>query len=356
VASTRRSQRRALPGPAADQAAELFALAGPSGTPRFLQVAEAVQAALKAGRLKKGDRLPSINEACRRSGLARGTVVKAYARLQELRLIAPVHGMGYFVRAEAIDLRLRTLVVFDTLNGYKERLYAGLVDGVAGRADLDVWFHHFNPVLFRRLLLESAGRYDRYVVMPFRCPEAREGLAAIPPDQLLLLDVLGGAGTRQRSWIVQNFDEELVRALATGLERLRRYRKLFLVFPPEKQHQPEIPGAFLRFGRRHGFETAVLGRLNEGDVEAGAAYLVIEDDDLVNLVSWCQRRGHRLGRDVGIVSYNDTPLKRVVAGGISVVSTDFYAQGVRAAEHILAPGPRPVHEVRPTELTLRSSL
>jgi DNA-binding LacI/PurR family transcriptional regulator len=59
---------------------------------------------------------------------------------------------------------------------------------------------------------------------------------------------------------------------------------------------------------------------------------------------------------VGIVSYNDTPLKRVVAGGISVVSTDFYAQGVRAAEHILAPGPRPVHEVRPTELTLRSSL
>jgi DNA-binding transcriptional regulator YhcF (GntR family) len=336
--------------------AELFALAGSSRTPRFVQVVEAVVAALKAGRLKKGDRLPSINEACRHSGLARGTVVKAYARLEELRLIDPVHGMGYFVRAEAIDLRLRTLVVFDTLNGYKERLYAGLVDGVAGRAELDVWFHHFKPALFRRILLESAGRYDRYVVMPFRCPEAREGLAAIAPERLLLLDVLGGAATRRRSWIVQNFDVELIRALATGLERLRRYRKFHLVFPPEKRHQPEIPGAFMEFGRRHGVDTSLLARLNEGDVETGAAYLVIEDDDLVNLVSWCQGTGQRLGRDVGIVSYNDTPLKRVVAGGITVVSTDFYAQGIRAAEHLLAPGPLPMHETRPTELTLRSSL
>lgn len=43
-----------------------------------------------------------------------------------------------------------------------------------------------------------------------------------------------------------------------------------------------------------------------------------------------------------------------MAGGISVVSIDFYGLGVRAGQHLL--DPRPVHEVVPTRLLLRSSL
>ncbi len=334
--------------------ARLFDIRPRARTPVYLQMVEAVVAALKSGRLRKGDQLPSINEACELSSLSRGTVVKAYARLEELRLISPVHGRGYFVRAEAVDFKLRTLVIFDNLNAYKEKLFLGLREGVAGRADLDVWFHHFNPQLFRRLLVEGAGKYDRYVVMPFPAPEAKEGLAAVDNEKLLILDVLGGAGDRSRSFIVQNFDEEMIRALESGLDRFRRYRRFVFVFPPELHHQPEMPGAALEFGKRHGLEAAVLPRLREEDVEAGSAYLVIEDDDLVNLVRWCNRTGHRLGRDVGVVSYNETPLKEVVAGGITVISTDFYAQGRRAAEHVLDPGL--VHEVRPTRLILRSSL
>ena len=43
-------------------------------------------------------------------------------------------------------------MLFDTLNAFKEKLYAGLLDTVAGRAELDVWFHHYNAALFRRLV------------------------------------------------------------------------------------------------------------------------------------------------------------------------------------------------------------
>lgn len=334
--------------------AELFAIRPAARTPVYLQMVEAVVAALKDGRLSKGDQLPSINEACALSRLSRGTVVKAYARLEELRLLAPVHGRGYFVRAEKADLRLRTLVVFDTLNAYKEKLFAGLTEGVARRALLDVWFHHFNAGFLKRLLLESAGKYDRYVVMPFPSPEVREGLAALPPGDLLVLDILREVPGKDCSWIVQSFDAELVRALESGLERLRRYRRFVLVFPPDRNDPPEIPGAFTRFGKVHGLETAVVPQLLEGEVEAGTAYLVLWDDHLVNLVRWCGHTGHRLGTDVGLVSYNDTPLKEVVAGGVTVVSTDFYALGRRAAEHLL--DPRPVHEVRPTALIVRGSL
>jgi DNA-binding transcriptional regulator YhcF (GntR family) len=319
----------------------------------YQQVVARVVAALKAARLRKGDRLPSINEACARSGLSRDTVVKAYAELERQRLLSPVHGKGFFVRSDGGDLRIRTFVLFDTLNAYKERLYAGLSDKLAGRAQLDVCFHHFNGGLFQRLLHDARGRYDRYVVMPFPDPDLADAIAALEPEKLLLLDIQAHAG-EGRAWIGQSFDAALVGALEAGLERLHRYRRLVLVFPPGKHNPEEIQDAVRRFGARHRLPVEVVPSLPEEEVRPGTAYLVLEDDDLVSLIKYCRDTGHRLGADVGVISYNDTPLKEVVAGGITVVTTDFYALGVRAGEHVLAPAQ--VRETRPTRLVLRSSL
>ena len=41
-----------------------------------------------------------------------------------------------------------------------------------------------------------------------------------------------------------------------------------------------------------------------------------------------------LGKDIGILSYDETPLKEILAGGISVISTDFRKMGETAAEMI----------------------
>jgi len=44
-----------------------------------------------------------------------------------------------------------------------------------------------------------------------------------------------------------------------------------------------------------------------------------------------------LGEDIGIISYNDTPLKELL--GITVISTDFQKMGSAAAEMILTKMP-----------------
>jgi DNA-binding transcriptional regulator YhcF (GntR family) len=325
-----------------------------SGTPKYRQLAEGVLASLRAGALRKGDRLPSINQASAQLRLARDTVVKAYDLLQEERVLSAVHGKGYFLRTDAADPRIRTFVVFDTLNAFKEKVFAGLSDTISRRADIDVCFHHFNPSLFRRLLLEARGKYDRYVVMPFPAPEVAEALAALEPDRLLVLDIHACVPSKRTARIVQNFDAQLIQALEAGAPRLRRYRRLVLVFPPDNHDPVEIQDAVVRFGRRAGLETSIVPHLTEQMVQAGAAYLVLDDKDLVSLVKHCNATGHRLGHDVGVLSYNDTPLKEIVAGGISVVSVDFYGLGVRAGQHVL--DPRPTHEIVPTRLILRSSL
>jgi DNA-binding LacI/PurR family transcriptional regulator len=42
---------------------------------------------------------------------------------------------------------------------------------------------------------------------------------------------------------------------------------------------------------------------------------------------------YTLGKDIGIISYNDTPLKELL--GITVISTDFNIMGETAASMIL---------------------
>lgn len=322
--------------------------------PKYRQIVESVVAGLRSGALHKGDRLPSINGACKGYGFSRDTVVKAYDLLQEMRYLSAIHGKGFFVRNDAADPRLRAFVLFDTLNAFKENVFAGLTDTVSRRADIDVCFHHFNPSLFRRLLLEARGKYDRYVVMPFPAPEVKEALAALEAERVLVLDIHACVPSKRTPWIVQNFDAQLVQALVTSLDRLRRYQRFILVFPPDNHDPVEIQEAFLRFGKRAGLDTNIVPRLTEHMVQTHTAYLVLDDKDLVSLVKHCNATGHRLGEDVGVLSYNDTPLKEIVAGGISVISIDFYGLGVRAGQHMLAPGP--VHETVPTRLILRSSL
>ena len=68
--------------------------------------------------------------------------------------------------------------------------------------------------------------------------------------------------------------------------------------------------------------------LNKGEL-----FITIVEDDLVNLIHLIRNNEFEIGKDVGVLSYNDTPLKDLL--GISVVSTDFDMMGKPAAQMIL---------------------
>ena len=61
---------------------------------------------------------------------------------------------------------------------------------------------------------------------------------------------------------------------------------------------------------------------------------MLEDSDLVNLIKFCRAQHLVLGRDIGIISYNDTILKEILANGITVISTNHEKMGETAA-HIM---------------------
>ena len=65
----------------------------------------------------------------------------------------------------------------------------------------------------------------------------------------------------------------------------------------------------------------------------GDLFIVIDETDLVNLVKQVREDEYILGKEIGIISYNDTPLKDLL--GITVISTDFKMMGETAATMIL---------------------
>lgn len=62
----------------------------------------------------------------------------------------------------------------------------------------------------------------------------------------------------------------------------------------------------------------------------------------------------KVGKEVGIISYNETPLKEILLDGITIISTDFEKLGQTAAQMILEN--RKEYIANPFRLMVRNSL
>jgi DNA-binding LacI/PurR family transcriptional regulator len=71
------------------------------------------------------------------------------------------------------------------------------------------------------------------------------------------------------------------------------------------------------------------------DVQKGEVYISMEESDLVSIIKYSRTKNLKIGRDIGVLSFNDTPLKEVLEDGISVISTNFSRMGSLAAELML---------------------
>lgn len=53
------------------------------------------------------------------------------------------------------------------------------------------------------------------------------------------------------------------------------------------------------------------------------------------MIKLAKKKGYELGKEIGLISYNDTAVKEILEGGITVISTDFEMMGKAAASVIL---------------------
>jgi DNA-binding LacI/PurR family transcriptional regulator len=55
---------------------------------------------------------------------------------------------------------------------------------------------------------------------------------------------------------------------------------------------------------------------------------------MIDFIKQVHIHGLQLGKDIGLISYDDTPIKEILEGGITVISTDFEQMGHTAGQLI----------------------
>lgn len=317
----------------------IFEIDNTRRTPKYLQIAHSVTKAIKQGKIKRGDRILSINELSNEFLLSRDTVQKAYDILEKDKIIHAVRGKGFYINRTDISISYRVLLVFNKLSSYKKMIYDGFSDAMAGKGRVDLKIHHSSPRLLEDIISASLGEYDYYLVMPhfYEQPEKITAiLKTIPPEKLVLLDKQAEGRFEETAAVYQDFENDIAEALESALVYLRKYDSIIYTSSCLVPKPPEIAKGFRRFCHQYAFPHKIISEVTSSyDVKPGQMYIVVEDTDLINLIKSIQQKKLVLGRDIGIISYNETPLMEVLMNGISTISTDHYQMGRTAAELII---------------------
>lgn len=320
------------------------------GQTKLQQLVHSITEAIGRGELKVGDPLPSVNQLSNDSGFSRDTVFKAYNILKQRNVIESAPQKGYFVANESF----KVFMLLDDFSAFKEQLYQSFRQQLPASYSVDLLFHHYNADVFNQLIQNSLGRYSLYVVMNIKHKGIEPILDRIDPNKLLILD-MGRPENGKMNFLLQDFNQSVQNCLEEGLEKISNYRELILVYEEKSTpHPAETVTAVRNFCKKHKIQFRNLKELDAEKVEKGQLYFVIRDSDLVKVIKTCREKSLKVGSDVGVLSFNDTPMKQIVGGGISVISTDFELMGRLAAEFVK--NKEKIAQVLPTSLILRDSL
>ncbi len=306
-------------------------------TPKYKQIVQSVIEDIELGKLKTGVQLPSISEMSEEYYLARDTVEKAYRELRERGFINSVQGKGYYVLSREPD-KLKILLVFNKLSSYKKEIYYAFLEALGSRATVHLEIHHYSAELFRQIIAANLGKYSHYVVMPhftYTTPpeEYLRVLRSIPPAQLVLLDKNVPELDYPCLAVYQDFALDIGGALDSAAADLIKYPRMRMILPSDENFPMEIDQGFRYFCTYNDKDFAVRENAREEVLEFGTCYVVLRETDLVELVKKVRQTPYLLGREIGIISFNETPLKELL--GMSVITTDFHYMGRTAAAMLL---------------------
>jgi DNA-binding transcriptional regulator YhcF (GntR family) len=310
-----------------------------SKLPKYKQIIAAIINDIEKGNLQKDFQLPSINELSFEYDIARDTVEKAYNDLKEKDIITSVRGKGFFVKGLK-GSKLRILLILNKLSAYKKLIYYSFINTLGDKATVDLQVHHYNALLLKNILAENKGKYHYYVIMPhfFDGKEkvnVIEELQAIPKGELVLLDKNIPELKSEYLCVYQDFENDIYEALESGEDAISKYKELCLLFPENDNHPNEIVKGFRKFCNHYNKPYQVIENTDNLKLKKGILYIVIAETSLVNLVKKAMQMNLVLGKDIGIISFNETTLKEILAGGIATISTHFESMGTMAATLLL---------------------
>ena len=310
-----------------------------SSTPKYRQLANAIIEGIQKGNIKKGELLPSINEVSFEHYMARITVEKGYNYLKQQGIIDSIRGKGFFIKVDEVPRNLKIFLLFNKLSVHKKIIYDAFVQAIGEQGSIDFYIYNNDFNLLKRIV-ESRDRDFTHIVLIPHFVEGEEMavdlINSLPKEKLILVDKLLPGLKGNFGAVYENFEKDIYQSLQSAKDELAAYSSLRLLFPASSYYPKEIVQGFVNFCNDLAFDYEVEETVQKLSLQKGQAYITVMEDDLISLLDRIRAQEFKLGKDIGILSYNETPIKRLLFDGISTISTDFEALGKRAAELVLS--------------------
>lgn len=326
-------------------------------TAKYLQIVNSVIRGIEQGDIRIGDNMPSINELSNELDIARDTVERGYRHLKSIGVIDAVPRRGYYIKNIEFRHPLKVFLLFNKLSAHKKTIYDSFVANLGDQAIIDFYIYNNDFVLFKRLLANKKNDYTHYVIIPHFIEggeNAIDIINSIPKEKLVMLDKIIYGITGEFAAAYENFEKDIYDALSKAIDPLSKYHTLKIIFPEQSYYPPEILRGFKNFCQDNTFSYKVVSDIANEPVNDGEVFINVMEDNLVPLIENILLSGLTIGKQIGIISYNETPVKKLLLNGITTISTDFHQMGIIASELILSNSKECI-EV-PFKLTLRASL
>lgn len=328
-----------------------------SVTPKYLQISNSILRGIEERNLEKEDLLPSINDLSIALEVSRNTIERAYKELKKYQVIKSVAGKGYFISSTSFNQPAKVLLLFNKLSSHKKIIYDAFAETLGSNAAIDFYIYNNDFNVFKKVMANPIDHYSKLIIIPHFFENAENAFLIInklPKDKLILMDKLPEGITGNFGAVYENFEDDIYFALEQLLDKLSKYHTLKIIFPENSYYSKEILTGFLNFCGKYAFEYDIIHHLKNETLQTGTVYINLMEDDLVELIEKIIGSKLKIGADIGVISYNETPLKKIILNGITTISTNFRLMGEKTAEMVLTNSKE--HLAIPFKVTYRNSL
>jgi len=314
-----------------------------SQKPVYKQIIEQIAEQIQSEVLKDGDQMPSMNVLASDLQISMETIKKAYNILRHKGLIDSKQGKGYYVFKNK-DPHIKILLLFDKISTYKQVLYSSFASNIGDDVEVTIRLHNQDIDLFEQFIEENIDRFDYYCITPHFPLEAsvqkrvKKILKKIPNRKLIILDRLIENIPGNYGSVYQDCEQDVMIGLSQGLNDIRKYNKLKVLSMPGSLYAPLLSKGIVQFCSEHRIDYEFFYHTRHPDmIQKGDLFLILNsqlDVELIEIARVAKARGFQIGKDIGIISYNESPINEIILGGLTVLSTNFEQMGRLTAQMI----------------------
>jgi hypothetical protein len=121
----------------------------------------------------------------------------------------------------------------------------------------------------------------------------------------------------------EGFEDEFTGLLQKHNELFTKYLHIVLIFPRGSLFPIQIISAFQQFTQSYHIDFQINDTIQAVKLAEKMAFVILEEETMAQLIEMAAEHDLAIGEDLGILGYVDSPLKRIIANGITVIDISY---------------------------------